>query len=378
MEMNTRLQVEHPVTEAITGLDLVELQLRVAAGEPLPFKQGDLAINGHSFEARLYAEDVHKGFLPATGTLEHLEMPGENEFLPGAVRVDSGVRQGDAITPYYDPMIAKLVVHGPDRKSALNRLSAALADCRIAGSVTNLGFLGALARHEGFAEGKVDTGLIPRDLEKLAEMPAISPEAIAIAALAGLGMLSPGQKGDPWTSLAGWRHWSDSRQYALLETDGKRFERGVVVRGHGAYSVEDGEDALELKIEGDLQEGLRIGAKGHVRKAHVARFDHCVTVFIDGATYTFTLPDLLADESEGDAAGDSIVAPMPGQVKLVNPGVGEQVSSGDALIVLEAMKMEHTLTAPRDGTVFEILCSEGDQVTDGTVLLVLEAESPAA
>jgi 3-methylcrotonyl-CoA carboxylase alpha subunit len=375
MEMNTRLQVEHPVTEAITGLDLVELQLRAAAGVPLPFSQADLTINGHAFEARLYAEDVAKGFLPATGTLEHLEMPADTEFSIGSSRVDSGVRQGDTITPYYDPMIAKLIVHGPDRLSALNRLSAALAECRIAGSVTNLAFLAALARHNGFAEGKVDTGLIARDLEELTQVPALTEEVIAIATLASLGMLSPREGDDPWANLTGWRHWSDSRQYALVESDGERFDRSVTVRDRGRIIVEGGSSPLELHIEGDAESGLRLIVDGHLRRAHVALHGSTVTVFMDGATFTFTLPDLLAGDSEGDAAGDSIIAPMPGLVKIVNAKAGQAVAKGDPLIVLEAMKMEHTLSAPRDGKIAEILVAEGDQVTDGTMLLALEAEN---
>ena len=167
MEMNTRLQVEHPVSEAITGLDFVELQLRVASGEPLPFSQDDLAIDGHAFEARVYAEDVAKGFLPATGRLDHLVFPKASEFEQGALRIDSGVRPGDEITPWYDPMIAKVIVHGPNRAAALNLLTAALGKCHVAGSVTNLAFLGALSKHEGFSRGELDTGLIGRDLESL-------------------------------------------------------------------------------------------------------------------------------------------------------------------------------------------------------------------
>ncbi len=375
MEMNTRLQVEHPVTEAITGLDLVELQLRIAAGEPLPFAQDDLSINGHAFEARLYAEDVAKGFLPATGTLEHLEMPDAAEFSRGAVRVDSGVRQGDAITPFYDPMIAKLIVHGPDRRSALNRLSAALADCRIAGSVTNLAFLAALVRHEGFGEGKVDTGLIARDIGSLTTTPPLTEQAVAIAALASLGMLSPRAGNDPWARLAGWRHWSDSRQYALLEAEGERLERSVIARGHSRFVVEGGDSAIEMSVEGDTESGLRLTMDGHAQKAHVALYSNAITVFMEGAAHAFTVPDLLAGDGEDDAAGDNIFAPMPGLVKIISAKPGEAVSKGDPMIVLEAMKMEHTLTAPRDGTISEILVAEGDQVTDGTMLLALETES---
>ncbi len=184
MEMNTRLQVEHPVTEAITGVDLVEWQLRVASGEPLPAAQDDLTITGHAFEARLYAEDVPAGFLPATGTLHHLA-------FPATARAETGVRKGDTISPWYDPMIAKVIVHGPTRAVALQQLSAALAGTEVAGTVTNLGFLGALARHKGFAAGDVDTGLIARDLEALVAVPDCPAAVKALAALAAAGMAEP-------------------------------------------------------------------------------------------------------------------------------------------------------------------------------------------
>lgn len=374
MEMNTRLQVEHPVTEAITGIDLVELQLRIAGGEPLPFAQQDLKIDGHAFEARLYAEDVPKGFLPATGTLEHLEMPAGSEFAASPVRVDSGVRQGDTITPFYDPMIAKLIVHGSDRTFALNRLASALGECRIAGTVTNIAFLGALARHPDFIAGQVDTGLIGRDIGLLSPQLELSEDIIAIAALAGLGMLSSPKSNHPWEQLSGWRHWSDAKQYALLEHDGKRIECGVIARGKGRYTIESGTRPLDFQVEGDVISGLRLNCDGHVGQAHVAIHDNAVTVFRSGKTFQFTLPDLLAGEAEADAAGDVVVAPMPGLVKLVRISAHDQISKGDPLVVLEAMKMEHTLTAERDGIVESILVQEGEQVTGGTVLLTLQPE----
>ncbi|MEO1331432.1 MAG: biotin carboxylase N-terminal domain-containing protein, partial [Pseudomonadota bacterium] len=247
MEMNTRLQVEHPVTEAITGLDLVALQLRVASGEPLPFTQDDLAIDGWAFEARLYAEDVPKGFLPATGRLDHLAFPDGVAFEAGPVRIDSGVVAGDEISPWYDPMIAKVITHGPTRGAALGRLRAALAGCQVVGSATNLAFLGALARHDGFAAGEVDTGLIARDLETLAATPAPPEHMAALAAIAGLGLLQGGgasetgdAPADPWEALIGWRHWTDAKQYVALASDGERRERRVTVLGGGRFLVDGG------------------------------------------------------------------------------------------------------------------------------------------
>ena len=215
MEMNTRLQVEHPVTEAITGLDLVELQLRVAAGDPLPFTQEDLVIDGHAVEARIYAEDPARGFLPATGRLTTLQMPRES----AGVRIDTGVREGDRITPHYDPMIAKLIVHGADRNAALRRLKAALAETRIAGCVTNVAFLERLAGHADFAAGTVDTGLIGRHIDDLTRPPQRRPEARAIAALAALGRLQaalarPPEAADPFRDLEGFRAFGEARQTA--------------------------------------------------------------------------------------------------------------------------------------------------------------------
>ncbi len=225
MEMNTRLQVEHPVTEAITGVDLVEWQLRVAAGEPLPHRQEELAISGHAFEARLYAEDPARGFLPATGTLTHLEFP------PG-VRVDAGVRAGDAISPWYDPMIAKLVVHGPTRATALGALARALEASRIAGTVTNLGFLARLARHPDFVAGRVDTGLIERSFDALAAPARIDDGVLAVAAIAADGLEA---RTDP---LTGFALWAPMRRQVVLEAGEDRHV--VALEVSGAWPVSRG------------------------------------------------------------------------------------------------------------------------------------------
>ena len=206
MEMNTRLQVEHPVSEAITGLDFVEVQLLVASGAPLPFAQEDLKINGWAMEARLYAEDPSQDFLPATGNLHHLRFPEGEAFGPGAVRIDSGVCEGDEITPWYDPMIAKVIVHSDSRADALRRLETALVRCNVAGCVTNAGFLTALSRNPSFTTGRVDTNLIARDIEALTAKPAASTFAIGLAAIAAGGLLpQPGQ--NPWATMAGFRLW---------------------------------------------------------------------------------------------------------------------------------------------------------------------------
>ncbi len=374
MEMNTRLQVEHPVSEAITGLDFVELQLRVAAGEPLPVRQADLRIDGWAFEARVYAEDVAKGFLPATGRLAHLRFPEAAAFTRAAVRIDAGVRQGDEISPWYDPMIAKVIVHGPTRALALNMLRAALEGCQVTGAVTNLEFLGALARHEGFGRGEVDTGLIARDLDALLSDPTPSRHVVALAALGGLGLVREGTGNEPWERLVGWRHWTDAKQYVVLEAAGARIEAQVTRLGKGRFVVDVAADSVTLGVTPLGDTGVRVDLADRQFAAELVREATRISIFSDGRSYTFELPDALADAEAEQAGGDSIIAPMPGLVRAVRVSAGARVAKGDALVVLEAMKMEHTLRAPRDGVVAELLAAEGDQVTDGTLLLALEPE----
>ena len=369
MEMNTRLQVEHPVTEAITGQDLVEWQFLVAAGERLPLRQEELSIDGWAFEARLYAENPAKGFLPSTGRLVRLDMPA------GEARVDTGVRAGDAITPFYDPLLAKLIVHGPSREAALRKLQDALGRCRIAGIATNAGFLARLAAEPGFAAGQVDTGLIDRTLAELAPEPEAPPEAWAIAALAALGLLEPAPGGDPWASLRGFRLWAADSQFANLESGGLRRDVRVGVLGGDRYEIHEEAAALEVRILEATGQGARIDIGGRIEKVEMARAGPALTVFLGGATYDFAVPD----HHEADAAdagdADRIVAPMPGKITHVAVSAGSRVARGEALIVMEAMKMELTLTAPRDGVVEAIAVATGDQVVEGAVLLALAAEA---
>ena len=342
MEMNTRLQVEHPVTEAVTGVDLVEWQLRVAAGEALPKSQDQLELNGHSFEARLYAEDVPKGFLPATGTLTHLQ------FAPGC-RADTGVRSGDVISPFYDPMIAKIVVHGATRELALSRLRAAISGTQVAGTVTNLTFLDKLARDAEFSVGDVDTGLIRRNIVALsaAEPAPAQVRALAILAAADLG------NGDDGFAL-----WSPmDRTINLIEDE--PFSAKLLVLDPDSVVVEMDGDSLTLPRNGLAgTQALKIGD----------------TVSVFGAeTWHFDIPDPLAVGIEV-GGGNLIEAPMPGLVKGVFAQAGQVVTAGDRLAILEAMKMEHTLAASRDGIVAEVLVSEGTQVEAGAPLVRLEEE----
>jgi len=355
MEMNTRLQVEHPVTEMITGVDLVEWQLRVAGGEKLPKAQDEIALAGHAFEARLYAEDAAKGFLPATGTLHHLKFP--DAAPEGAeMRIETGVRAGDAISPFYDPMIAKLVVHDKDRDAALAALRSTLAQTEVAGSTVNTAFLAALAADADFAAGDVDTGLIGRHQEALTTLPAPSDEAIAAAALAATGANAPGTAGDPWSALAGYAHFHTLSRRTRLRYGEENILARISARPDGRFQV-----VLEAPHDAINSHDLR-------NLPRTARWPGHVTVFEGAVGHTFAVPDPLSRADEAGAASGSLRAPMPGLVKLVRAAAGDAVSKGQPLLILEAMKMEHTIAAPHDGVIAEI-ATEGAQVSDGTVLV---------
>ncbi len=352
MEMNTRLQVEHPVTEAITGVDLVEWQLRVAAGEALPMAQEDLRVNGHAFEARIYAEDVPGGFLPATGHLKHVTPPATARF-------ETGIRAGDEISPWYDPMIAKLIVHGPSRGVALSRLTQALETTQIAGSVTNLQFLARLAAHHDVQMGNVDTGLIERDVEQLVSDAGPGSDVLALAAIGTLGCHNPLQK------LAGFCLWGALEQTAhFLHGD-----REVLA----AVAVLDPEK-IRVDVDGQSHELTRDGAywrvDGQGPRASIISYAGGVSVFSGGGFDFFTV-DPLARGGEDEATG-GVTAPMPGVVKSVLVSAGQTVEKGAPLAVLEAMKMEHTLRAPQDGCVASVFVTEGTQIEAGKALLAFE------
>ncbi len=362
MEMNTRLQVEHPVTEAITGLDLVEWQLRVACGEPLPKRQDELSIDGWAFEARLYAEDPARDFLPATGRLA-LFAPPEN------ARVDSGVRAGDAITPFYDPMIAKIVTHAASRDEALNRLDAALRETRIAGLVTNRQFLSALCNIDAFRRGDVDTGLIAREGGLLADE-SPSDTAFALAALGALDLLDAPAGDDPWTALRGFRLWGEAARSVLLEHHGQRRTICYTAEGGRRFGFACG--ALEILAHDN---GLvRFALDGHVMQASVLRIGHDVTVQLSGCDAIFH--HVQSAGAEEEASGESrVLAPMPGLVRLVSVAEGATVAKGDPLVTMEAMKMELSLKAPRDGAVRTVTVAAGDQVAEGALLIELEEQN---
>ncbi len=376
MEMNTRLQVEHPVTEMITGLDLVEWQLRVAAGEPLPLQQGKLAICGHAIEARIYAEDPVRDFLPQTGRLAHLHFPQDAADL----RTDTGVEAGASITPYYDPMIAKLIAWGVDRPAALTRLAAALDEVEIAGLRTNVEFLARTVRSRAFAAAELDTGLIERSRAELFPPRApLSDPALAAAAYAELlaeedAARSRAAASDdpysPWDRVDGWRLNQDSH-HAFVFAEGD--ERHAVTVHFREAGLRIGIAGREFALDGErLADGrLLVRLDGRTTKARAVRDGRDWHVFIDGAHRRLALHD----EFEGldiDAVSGTLAAPMPGKVIAVMVTPGDKVAKGAPLLILEAMKMEHTICAPADGVVKEIHYAAGEQVPEGAELLRLE------
>jgi len=375
MEMNTRLQVEHPVTEMITGQDLVKWQIEVAAGSPLPLKQNEIPLNGHAIEARIYAENPSKGFLPSTGTLRHLRSPEER---PGSVRVDTGVRQGDTITPHYDPMIAKLVVWGEDRAIALGRMRAALADYEIVGVSTNVEFLARTIASKAFSSADLDTGLIERSRAELFPADAgPSDEDLASAALAELlaeqaqAAATASASADPyspWNIVDGWRLNLGSH-HELVFAVGEAVHPVQIHFTPSGYRLEIA--GREFAFGGREEDGVlqvTLGdASFRVRAVRDGTHWH---LFRDGAHRVLALQSAQT-APEPDSAIGTLAAPMPGKVLQVLVAAGAKVAKGAPLVILEAMKMEHTIAAPHDGQVAEIHFKAGDQVNEGAELLRL-------
>lgn len=376
MEMNTRLQVEHPVTEMITGLDLVEWQLKVGAGETLPLRQEQLAIRGHALEARIYAEDPDKGFLPSIGKLIHLAPPAETLH----VRVDTGVEQDDEISPHYDPMIAKLIVWDETRERALARMLQALADYRVVGVSNNIGFLSRLVACPAFAQADLDTGLIERERSFLfpetVEPPA---EAWLVAALAELirdqqyALAEAEASGDPhspWHERDGWRMNGNARREIKLRAG----ETEKVV--NAGYAGE----SFTLEFEGQTTAAtgrfagseLRVDLGGRRINVTVVAANEKRHVFIDGICFVFAAIDPLFHAGSGGGAEGGLTAPMPGKIIALIAEVGGKVEKGAPLLILEAMKMEHTITAPAAGTIKAFRFNVGEQVSDGAELVEFE------
>ncbi|HTJ94870.1 MAG TPA: biotin carboxylase N-terminal domain-containing protein, partial [Pararobbsia sp.] len=415
MEMNTRLQVEHPVTEMITGLDLVEWQIRVANGAPLPLAQQALRVSGHAIEARIYAENPARGFLPSTGRLAYLHTPSACEFTVASsrptVRIDSGVREGDEISAFYDPMIAKLIVHGEDRHTALRAMLAALREYEVIGVSTNLSFLRRLVASTPFSNADLDTGLIERHRDVLFPAARPAPTIATAAAIAvmldreaspttGAGRRSGRSSASyaanvpsaaepasadatPWSRLGGWMLNAPYRRVFSLTTLGDAEDpvppRDIVYgKDRGTESVEiDGVSATFAYTRAHEPHTYRVAWGEQQMPVRGLMIGNIVHVFAAGDAWRFEWHDPLTHTSDAEHADGRLTAPMPGKVVAIHVAQGDVVAKGAPLLVIEAMKMEHTIVAPADGVVDAVLFSVGDQVTDGAQLLHLLAENAA-
>jgi 3-methylcrotonyl-CoA carboxylase alpha subunit len=360
IEMNTRLQVEHPVTEGITGLDLVEWQFRIAAGERLPLAQGKIRFDGHAIEARVYAEDPEHGFLPSTGKIAALE-------LPRNIRVDAGVESGDTVPPFYDPLIAKLVAHASTRAAALDRLAQALDDTVIAGIRTNVPFLANLCRAGAFRDAKVDTGFIDRNLDALGATPRERDKA---AAALGASVLLKGRSAKD----------EQVREDAAAAVDFSPWAAGDAFQLGGVRAVRtpiviDGEDAEALITYGKDGAHLTVDGVAPAADARVVLSGADAFVLRSGRQTRVCIKDVSAGGAQAGGGDNVIKAPMHGRVLAVFAAIGDHVASGQRLAVIEAMKMEHTLRAPFAGVVKELPVSTGAQVVEGAPIMVLEPEA---
>ena len=379
MEMNTRLQVEHPVTEMITGQDLVEWQFRVAAGQALPCGQDDLAIRGHAIEARIYAEDPARDFLPATGKLAYLRFPEQGPHL----RIDTGVREGDEVTVHYDPMIAKVTVWGRDRRAATKRLRAALDGVQILGPANNVAFLAAIAGHPAFGAAEVDTGFIARhQAELLPEAAPASDQVLALASLAELLRRRQDTEArarrssdphSPWHHTNGWRLNAETR-VELTFVDGAREIAVVVHYRPDGFALDLPGGRAEARAELGPDGVLLADLDGHRVTGTIVRHEGDVAVLLPGGIHRLQLVDPLQVAAAEDAGPGRLTAPMPGKVIQVHVIAGQSVERGAPLMVLEAMKMEHGIPAPADGKIAQVHYAVGDLVEEGAELIAFETE----
>ena len=414
MEMNTRLQVEHPVSEAISGVDLVEWQLLVAAGKPLPKKQNELVINGHAIEARICAENPDNGFLPATGTLFTYQKPEHSTFNITDVRIDDGVREGDVISPFYDSMIAKLIVHAPTREQALAKLDRALAQTRIVGLPNNVAFLRYILNTKSFSQANLDTALIEREADELFNQHPLDLSTLVVTAitqqLASEGAAQASDI-DPFSKPTGFRAYSDYTRSFSLVYDEQAYQARIS-NWHNANSAEskkgaENSSSFTLVIEKEIasnEEKTNANVAAQTEKVYESEINYASTdahnhtlwldgarisaqswtnnetvyVFTDGGRDEITLIDIMAHVGEESAAVGSLKSPMPGQVVAFKVAVGDSVKKGEPLAVIEAMKIEHTITAPTDGVVAELLFAAGDLVADGDELLRIDTEASEA
>ena len=382
MEMNTRLQVEHPVTEMITGQDLVEWQLRVAAGEALPKQQKDIKLKGHAVESRVYAENPARDFLPVSGRIEYLQ---ERKGADADVRIDSGVQVGDEVGVYYDPMMSKIICWGETRQAALNKLNVALSAYQLAGIQTNINFLRALISVPDFSEAEqqpknLNTGLINRyikSLSKSQELISVTAVALFLAyELRGMfdGQLEPGPSSDlysPWRHIDGWRLNRDASRVFRLICEDQTHEVLLSLCLNKTQFVFDGSE-YELNSVGYNSDQIQVKVSGKSAEGFVFDGESGVTIFCEGQTTVISLSQL--DLSVEEESGKLLIAPLPGYVRQILVAVGDSVQKEQALVIVEAMKMEHTILSPKSGTVVEIFYSEGDQVLEGVELLALEED----
>ena len=377
MEMNTRLQVEHPVTEMVTGLDLVEWQLRVAAGESLPLRQDQITCTGHAVEARVYAEDPARDFLPSTGTLVHVALPPQGPEL----RIDTGVEQGDAVSVYYDPMLAKVIAHGADRAQALSRLADALESSAIVGVANNISFLGRIARHPEFAAGPVDTGFIARHMDELTVSPPVDDTVLALAALArqtdrraqapttGMSQADPFS---PWRATDGWQLNGEATDTLHFRDGARELTVGIRYRRDGGYALALPGGTVEARATRADPAMLAAVVDGRAIAARVVHDGDAVHVFGPSGRASVVLVDPYYSGVSAAQAGGHLTAPMPGLVVSVSVAPGQIVTRGARLMVIEAMKMEHAITAPSDGTVVAVRFAAGDKVGEGDEVIVFE------
>ncbi len=375
MEINTRLQVEHPVTEETTGFDLVEWQLKVASGEPLPARQQDITSRGHAIELRLYAEDPERGFLPGSGRLERLVLP-----RPGAgIRIDAGVEQGDSVSMFYDPMIAKLIAHGADRAAALARMRDALAACDVVGPASNIAFLERLIAHPAVTEGRIDTGYLDRHLDEFVDLPPAPPLA-ALAAAATLRLLAErddaradaerrGEPDSPWGRADGWRLGQPSTQPLRMEWRGQAIELQVTGVAE-AFRLDTPDATCEVRLLAAAPDSVTVSLDGRPQRLPARASGGDLLVHVDGRRYRFHPARPFGFEAGTESGADRLRAPMPGRIVAVQVEAGAAVEPQQIVIVMEAMKMELALKAPQAGVVSELRVVVGDVVEADTVLAV--------
>ena len=381
MEMNTRLQVEHPVTEMITGTDLVEWQLLVASGAPMPLTQAQLTLHGHAIEARVYAENPEKGFLPSIGTLQHMRTPVAVNFElgtlaglpdPALCRIDSGVREGDAISPFYDPMIAKLIVWGKDRDAALTQMSQALAQYQLVGLNSNIAFLQRLVQSRAFATADLDTGLIERNQGELFPAPpALTLATLALATLYIVLSERHANERDPWGSSHGWRMNETLVRAFRFDYEGEPIEVTVRYLSTG-WLLSGASQEVPVRVNQADGDALNLQVGNQCVIGTVVRHGEQFHVFSHGQHTELGYADPLLHAGEAEAEAGRLTAPMPGKIVALLVAAAQPVKKGEPLLIMEAMKMEHTIVAPKDGVVKELMYLVGDQVADGAQLLIFE------